>query len=50
MQNAKYPDARPMGYPFDRDWSSGSIEKVLKTLPNIAARSLTITLDTPSAR
>lgn len=45
MQNAKYPDKRPMGYPFDRPWSGGTIEQVLETQPNVAARSVTIRWD-----
>jgi hypothetical protein len=42
MQDGKYPDKRPMGYPFDQDWTGGTIEEVLKMQPNISARSLTV--------
>jgi tyrosinase len=37
----RYPDARPMGYPFDRPFTSG-IAAALDALPSVAARSFTI--------
>jgi len=37
----RYPDARPMGYPFDRPFANG-IAATLDALPSIAARSFTI--------
>lgn len=37
----RYPDARPMGYPFDRPFP-GSVAAALDSLPSIAARSFSI--------
>jgi hypothetical protein len=37
----RYPDARPMGYPFDRPFAGG-IGAALDALPSVAARSFTI--------
>src|SRR4051794_11472768 len=42
MRNAVYPDTRPMGYPFDRDWAGGTIDEVIARQPNIATRTITI--------
>lgn len=38
----RYPDARPMGYPFDRPFAGDSVADALDALPSIAARSFTI--------
>ncbi len=38
----RYPDQRPMGYPFDRPITGPQIADVLSTLPSAAARSFTI--------
>lgn len=38
----RYPDARPMGYPFDRPFANGDIAAALGSLPSVAARSFRI--------
>ncbi|CAG8505910.1 15590_t:CDS:2 [Dentiscutata erythropus] len=38
----KYPDIRPMGYPFDRPLKDGSFEKTFAGLQNTASRDITI--------
>jgi hypothetical protein len=45
-----YPDGKPMGYPFNRDWEVPgvgpvSIREGLRSVPNLAARRLTIRHD-----
>ncbi len=38
----RYPDLRPMGYPFDRPFTGDEIAKALSEQPNMAARSFKI--------
>ena len=38
----RYPDLRPMGYPFDRPFTGEEIAAALSEQPNMAARSFTI--------
>jgi hypothetical protein len=38
----RYPDARSMGYPFDRRFASADVATALDSLPSIATRSFTI--------
>ncbi|CAG8704901.1 23813_t:CDS:2 [Cetraspora pellucida] len=38
----RIPDARPLGYPFDRPFKNGSYEKTFKGLHNAAIRDVTI--------
>ncbi|PRY11889.1 hemocyanin-like protein [Pontibacter ummariensis] len=40
----RYPDVRPMGYPFDRAFE-GSIKNLIALQPNMACRSITIKLN-----
>jgi len=40
-KDAKYPDRRPMGYPFDRPFA-GSMEAMIANADHIATRALTI--------
>ncbi|WP_375458514.1 hypothetical protein [uncultured Enterovirga sp.] len=45
-----YPDRKPMGYPFDRDWIGGdgapmSISDGLGSIPNVAAKRVVIRHD-----
>jgi hemocyanin-like protein len=40
-RDAKYPDLRPMGYPFDRKWP-GAIAATVLAQKNMAARDITI--------
>jgi hypothetical protein len=43
-RDARYPDRRPMGYPFDRPFQSGrSLGEVLGSLSNVATRDISIT-------
>ena len=37
----RYPDVRPMGYPFDRPFQGG-VERTLISLPNAAGRTIRI--------
>lgn len=41
IQGGQYPDRKPMGYPFDRDWA-GSISGTIAAHPNMAARPIQI--------
>jgi tyrosinase len=43
----RYPDARPMGYPFDRPFADDDIAAALDSLPSIAARSFSIRWTNP---
>ena len=42
-RDAKYPDARPMGYPFDRKWPKRIADTILEQ-KNMAARDIRIQL------
>ncbi|CAB0037937.1 unnamed protein product [Trichogramma brassicae] len=40
LKNSKYPDARPMGYPFDRPANVQSVEEFV--LPNMAVKEISV--------
>jgi hypothetical protein len=40
----RYPDTRPMGYPFDAPFTGKSIADTIAAQPNMATRDITIRL------
>ena len=40
--DSDYPDRRPMGYPFDRNWPDGKIAATIAAQPAMSARDLLI--------
>jgi hypothetical protein len=40
----RYPDSRPMGYPFDAPFRERTIDATIAAQPNMATRDITITL------
>lgn len=44
LRDRRYPDARPMGFPFDRqfDWSVNVLEDVIRGRDNMYNRNVTI--------
>ncbi|HEX8054445.1 MAG TPA: hypothetical protein VF517_15770, partial [Thermoleophilaceae bacterium] len=44
VRNRRYPDTRPMGYPFDMPFAGGVVDS-LRAQPHAAVRDLTIRWD-----
>jgi len=48
-RDARYPDKRPIGYPFDRPFTARSIAETVRAQQNMATRKFKIRHETPSA-